>query len=115
MEQRRSLQQLVLGKLDSDMQKNEPGPLSYSINKTKLKIDERPKHKTGSHQNPRGASRQNLFDLGHSNFLLSTSPEARKQKAKMNYWGLIKRKILHSQRNNRQDLKATNRMGEDIC
>ena len=83
---------MVLGKLDSDMQKNEPGPLSYSINKTKLKIDERPKHKTGSHQNPRGASRQNLFDLGHSNFLLSMSPEARKQKAKMNYWDLIKRK-----------------------
>ena len=31
---------------------------------------------------------KNLFDLGHSNFL--TSPEARKTKAKMNYWDLIK-------------------------
>ena len=64
---------MVLEKLDSDMQKNEPGPLSYTIHKTKLKMDERAKHKTGSHQNPRGESRQNLFDLGHSNFLLNMS------------------------------------------
>ena len=33
-------------------------PLSYIIHKNKLKIDERPKHKAGSHQNPRGESRQ---------------------------------------------------------
>ena len=57
-------------------------------------MNERPKHKTGSHQNPRGASRQNLFDLGHSNFLLNTSLEARETKAKMNYWDLIKIKIF---------------------
>ena len=58
MEKRQSLQQMVLGNLDSDMQKNEPGPLSCTIYKNKLKIDERPKHKIGSHQNPRGESRQ---------------------------------------------------------
>ena len=33
---------------------------------------------------------KNLFDLGHRNFLLNTSPEARETKAKMNYWNLIK-------------------------
>ena len=32
----------------------------------------------------------NLFDLGHSNFLLNTSLEARETKAKMNYWDLMK-------------------------
>ena len=33
----------------------------------------------------------NLFDLGHSNFLLDMSLEARETKAKMNYWeGLIR-------------------------
>ena len=31
-----------------------------------------------------------FFDLGCSNFLLNTSPEARETKAKMNYWELIK-------------------------
>ena len=33
---------------------------------------------------------KNLFDLGHSNFLLNTSLKARETKAKMNYWDLIK-------------------------
>ena len=33
---------------------------------------------------------KNLFDLGHNNFLLNTSPEARETKVKMNYWDLIK-------------------------
>ena len=60
MEKRQSLQQVVLGNLDSDMQKNEPGPLYYTIHKNKLKMDERPKYKTGSHQNPTGESRQKL-------------------------------------------------------
>ena len=37
---------------ESNMQKNEPGPHSYTIHKNKLKMDERPQCKTGSHQNP---------------------------------------------------------------
>ena len=53
-----SLQQIMLEKLDSDMQKNEPEPHSYTIHKNKLKIEERPKCKTGSHQDPRGENRQ---------------------------------------------------------
>ena len=49
---------MVLGKLDGNMQKNEPGTVSYTIHKNKLKMDERPKCKTGNHQNPRRESRQ---------------------------------------------------------
>ena len=49
---------MVLGKLDSDMQKNEPGPLSYTLHKNKLKMDERPKCETGNHQSPIEESRQ---------------------------------------------------------
>ena len=33
---------------------------------------------------------KNLLELGYSNFLLNTPPEARGMKAKMNYWDLIK-------------------------
>ena len=54
----KSLQQMVLGKLDSNMQKNEPSPVSFTIHKNKLKMEERPKCKTGSHENPRGENRQ---------------------------------------------------------
>ena len=34
------------------------------------------------------------FDISLSNFLLSTSPEARETKANMNYWDLTKLKIF---------------------
>ena len=37
MEKRQSLKQIVLGKLDTDMQKNESGPLSYTIHTHKKK------------------------------------------------------------------------------
>ena len=63
-------------------------------------MDERAKHKTESHQNPRGESRQNLFDFDRSNFLLNTSPEVRETKAKMNYADLH---LLHSEGNNQQN------------
>uniref|UniRef100_A0ABI7YX85 Uncharacterized protein n=1 Tax=Felis catus TaxID=9685 RepID=A0ABI7YX85_FELCA len=52
-----SLQQMILGKLDSNMQKNETGPLSYTIHKNKFKMDERPKYETKNHQTPRGEHR----------------------------------------------------------
>ena len=58
MGKRLFLYQIVLGKLDSNMKKNEMGPLSYIIHKNKLKMDERPKCETGIHQNPRGVHRQ---------------------------------------------------------
>ena len=72
---------MVLGKLDSHIQKNETGLLSYIIHNSKLKVDETPKHGTGSHQNPRGEE-NNLFDLGCSNFLLDMSSKEGKQKQK---------------------------------
>ena len=81
---------MVLGKLDSSMQKSEPGPLPYTIHKNKLKMDERPKRKTESLKILKVKAGKNLFDLGCSNFLLNMSPEARETKAKMNYWDLIK-------------------------
>ena len=85
---------MVLGKLDSDMQKNEPGPLSYTIHKNKLKMDEKPKHKTEAIKILEEKAGKNLFDLGCSNFLLNMSLEAKETKAKMNYWDLIKIKTF---------------------
>ena len=100
------IKQAVLGKLDSNMQKNEPGPLSYTIYKNKFKMDERPKCETGNHQNPTGETGSNLFDLSCSNFLLDMSPEARETKAKMNYWDIIKIKTSAQQRKQSSKLKG---------
>ena len=47
-----------MGELDSDMEENETGPLSYTIYKNKFKMDERPKYETGNHQNPTGENTQ---------------------------------------------------------
>ena len=43
MEKRLFLYQMVLGELDSNMQKDDTRPLSYTIHKNKLKMDEIPK------------------------------------------------------------------------
>ena len=70
---------MVLEILDSHMQRNETAPFPHSkrmkdlnVRQESIKILE---EDTGN----------NLCDLGHSNFLLGTSPKARKTKAKMNY------------------------------
>ena len=84
---------MVLGELDSNMQKNETTSLVYTIHKNKLKMDEGPEWETESHQNFRGESRKkNFSDLSRSNFLLDTFPKARELKGKMNYWDLMKSK-----------------------
>ena len=72
---------MVLGKLDSDMPKNEPGPLSYTIHKNKLKMDEKPKRKTGSFKILEENAGNNLCDPGCSNFLTRLQRQG-KQKQK---------------------------------
>ena len=76
---------MLLGKLDSNMQENEPGPLSYTIHKNKLKVDERLNVRQEAIKILEEKAGKNLFDLARSNFLLNTSLEAKETKAKMNY------------------------------
>ena len=52
MEKRQPLQQMVLGKLDDHMQKNEIGPFPHTTLKDRLKMNERPQHEVRIHQNP---------------------------------------------------------------
>ena len=58
MGKRQSLQQMVVGKLDSNMQKNASGPLSYTIHKNKLNADIGPKCGLKNHENLRTEHRQ---------------------------------------------------------
>ena len=78
------------GKLDSDMQKNEPGPLSYTIHKNTSKWMKNLNVRQEAIKILKEKAGKNFFDFGHSNFLLNKSLEARETKAKMNYWDLIK-------------------------
>lgn len=45
-EKRQCLQHTMLGKLDSNIQKKETGPLYYTIHKNQFKMNERPKCET---------------------------------------------------------------------
>ena len=48
----------------------------------------------------------NFFNIGHSNFLLDISFEAKETKAKINYWDFIKIKTSAKQRKQSIKLKA---------
>ena len=75
----------MLLKLNSYLQKNGIGPLSYTRHKNTFKIYERPKCKTWNHQILEENAGINFFDISHSNFFLDMSPEAKETKAKINY------------------------------
>ena len=81
---------MVLGKLDIHMQKNETRPLSCTIHKDKLKMDERSKCETRSIKILKENTGNTLFELSHSNFLQDTSTKAKETKAKMIYWDFMK-------------------------
>ena len=81
---------MVMEKLDSNMQKNEMGLLSYTIHKNKFKRikDLNVRHETI--KIPEENTGNKLLDVSYNNFLLDMSLEARETKAKMNYWDFIK-------------------------
>ena len=87
---RQSLQKMVLGKLDSNMWKNETGPLSYIIQEKNSKWMNYLNVGQETIKTLAENTGSNLFDLGCRNFLLYMSPKAREAKTKMNYWGFIK-------------------------
>ena len=97
METRRSLQQMVLGNLDSNMQKNESGPLSYTTHKNKFKMDERPKCEMGIHQNPRGEHRQQPLQSQPQQLLATHVSKGKGNKSKNELLGLHQDKKASAQ------------------
>ena len=97
---------MVLGKLDSDMQKNEPGPLFYTIQKINSKWMKDLNIRREVIKTLEKKASKNLFELGHNNFLLNTSLEARETKANMNYWDLTKIKPSAQRRKQSAKLKG---------
>ena len=73
---------MVLGKLDSDMQKNESGPLSYINSKGMKDLTGRPETIKILEEN----IGSNFFDIGLGNNISDMTPKAQAKKAKMNKW-----------------------------
>ena len=72
---------MVLGKLDSYMEKNKIRTLPNIINKDKTKMDLRPKCKTRDYKTLRGKHRT-LDDINHSKILYDPSPRLMEIKQK---------------------------------
>ena len=81
---------MVLGDLNSYMQKNETQPPTYITHKNKLKMDKRLKYKSWYHKSPRGGHRRKISDIARSNIFTDTSPRERDVKEKINKWDFIK-------------------------
>ena len=76
---------MVLGKLDSHMQKNETGPFPYTTHKIDSKWMKVLNVRQESIKTLEENTGNNLVDLSHSNFFLETSPKKREARAKMNF------------------------------
>jgi len=61
MGKRKSIQQALLGNLDSNMQSNETRTHPHTMHKNKLQMAERLKYTTGHHQTPRRKHRQSTL------------------------------------------------------
>ena len=61
MEKGQLVQEVVLGKLDSHMEKNEIITRPNTIHKKKLKMDSRPRNKTRPYKTLRGKRRPNTL------------------------------------------------------
>ena len=83
---------------------NEPGPFSYTIHKNKLKMDEKPKRKIGSHQNHRGESRQKPLWPWPQQLLTQHVSRGKGNKSKNELLGPHQdKKLFHSKGNNQQN------------
>ena len=96
MEQKQPLQQMVLGDLDSYMQKNETRSPTYTM----PKINARWIKDLNISRNNIKVLEENIgrkiSDISRSNILTDMSPKAQDIKERINKWDLIKiKKLLH--------------------
>ena len=90
MGKRQSLQQMVLGKLDSYVQKNKTGLPFNTLPQNKLKWIKHLNVKPEITKILEETTGRHYSNISCSNFFLDMSPKARETKAKRNYWDYVK-------------------------
>ena len=106
---------MVLGDLDSYVQKNETRSPTYTIHKNKLKMDNRLRYKLWQHKSPGGEHRQENFRYAmqqyfHQYVLYSKGHK----KVRVNKWDLIKIKIFCMAKENSIKMKREPTVWENI-
>ena len=81
---------MVLGDLDSYVQKNETRSPTYTIHKNKFKVDKRLIISCNTIKVLEENIGRKISDIPCSNILTDTSPKARDTKERINKWDLIK-------------------------
>ena len=114
MEQKQPLQQMVLGDLDSYMQKSETRSPTYATHKNKFKEEKRLKYKSRRHKNPRGNTGRKISDIPCSNIFTGMSPKARDTRERINKWDLIKLESLCMAKENSTKLQREPTVWENI-
>ena len=113
MEQKQPLQQMVLGHLDSYVQKNETQSRTYTIHKSKFQVDKRLRSHNTIKVLEENIGRK-ISDIPRSNILTHTSPKAREIKERINKWDLIKIKSFCMPKENSTKLQREPTVWENI-
>ena len=91
---------MVLGDLDSYVQKNETSSPTYAIHENKLKMNKRLKYKPNTIKVLEENIGRKISDIPCSNILTDMSPKARDIKERINKWDLIKIKSFYMPKEN---------------
>ena len=114
MEQKQPLQQMVLGDMDSYMQKNETLSPTYTTHKNKFKVEKRLKYKLWHHKSPRANIGRKISDIPRRKIHTDMSPKARDIKERINKWDLIKIKSFCMAKENSTKLQKEPTVWENI-
>ena len=114
MEQKSSLHQMVLGELESYMQKHETHSPTNTIHKNKLKMDKRLKCNRDTIKILEENIGRKISDIPRSNIFTNMSPRARDIKERINKWDFIKLKSFCTAKENISKMKREPKVWENI-
>ena len=103
---------MVLGKLDSYMQKNEIRTFSHTIYKNKLKLIKELNVRLETIKLLGENMGRTLYGINHNNIFLDLSPKAKETKAKINKQDLTRLKNFCTVK---ETINKTKRQPMDIC
>ena len=106
---------MVLGNLDSYMQKNETQSPTHTIHKNKFKVDKRLNISCEAIKILEENIGRKVSDIPWSNIFTDISPRVRDIKERINKWDLIKIKSFCMAKENSTKMKITNNLGKHIC
>ena len=105
---------MVLGELDSYMQKSEVWSPTYTTHKNKFKVNKRLKYKLWHNKSPTEEHRQENLRYSMQHIFTDMSPTARDIKERIHKWDLIKVKSFSTTKENSIKMKREPTVWENI-